>query len=526
VTRAAIYARFSSDNQREESITAQLRACREYCQRNGYAVVAEYTDEARSALTDDRPGFQRAIAAAEAGEYDVLVVYQLDRFARDRYDSVFYKRKLRRAGVRLESVVEHFDASPEGQVMEGIIEVFAEYFSRDLARKVLRGMKETAYQGKHCGGLPPLGYDVVDGKYVVNPWEAETVRIIYEMTAEGKGYGEIIKRLNAEGRRTKRGALFGKNSLHEILRNPKYAGLYVFNRSPRRLPDGRRTHRMHKGDGEVITLPDAIPAIVDRCLWEKVQAIMDARKRQSERARYRARVTYLLSGKVYCGECGAACVGNSYRYRDGKIYAYYECGRKDRTEGCSGRRVSKRLVEQDVLLLLKEQLLRPEDMDALARAIVEWYRRLRTDAVTELRAVEDRIRNLEAAVRNLVAAVEQGHATAALLEQLTRREAELKVLRAKAAEIARDEQNIITVEAARAYLEELAAVFAAYKEEDEESLKPLVQKCVRRVTLHREHMTVEWEIDLGCFGSGGPYVVATQRVYRCRGRGRQHDGDP
>jgi Site-specific recombinases, DNA invertase Pin homologs len=133
--KAAIYARYSSDNQREESITAQVRACTEYCQKKGYAIVKTYADEARSALTDNRPEFQQMVSDARAGLFDVLVIHKLDRFARNRYDSAFYKRELRRAGVRLESVLEHLDDSPESVLLESLLEGLAEYYSKNLGRK-------------------------------------------------------------------------------------------------------------------------------------------------------------------------------------------------------------------------------------------------------------------------------------------------------------------------------------------------------------------------------------------------------
>jgi site-specific DNA recombinase len=174
--RAAAYARYSSDNQREESIDAQLRAIREYCDRNGIRLVKIYTDEARSATTDDRPGFLQMIQDSALGLFDAVIVHKLDRFSRDRYDSAFYKRQLKKNGVRLISVLENLDDSPESIILESVLEGMAEYYSRNLAREVMKGMKETALQCKHTGGKPPLGYDVApDGTYVINEQEAKAV---------------------------------------------------------------------------------------------------------------------------------------------------------------------------------------------------------------------------------------------------------------------------------------------------------------------------------------------------------------
>ncbi|SFG62774.1 Site-specific DNA recombinase [Desulfotomaculum arcticum] len=243
--KAVIYARFSSDNQREESLTAQIRACTDYADKRGYTIIQTYTDEARSALTDNRPGFLRMIDEIKNFKVkaDLVLVHKLDRFARNRYDSAFYRRELRQAGVRLESVTERLDDSPEAVLLESLIEGIAEYYSKNLAREVMKGMRETALQAKHCGGTPPLGYNVgPDKKYIINETEARAVRIIFNMYAAGHGYGNIITTLNETNYKTKAGKPFGKNSLHEILKNKKYAGIYVFNRSTSKNATGRRNN--------------------------------------------------------------------------------------------------------------------------------------------------------------------------------------------------------------------------------------------------------------------------------------------
>lgn len=158
--RAAIYARYSSDNQREESIDAQIRAIKAYAEREGHSIVKIYTDEAKSATTDNRPQFQQMIADSSSGFFDCVIVHKLDRFARDRYDSAIYKRKLKINGVSVLSVLENLDGSPESIMLESVLEGMAEYYSKNLAREVMKGMSETAYQCRHTGGTPPLGYDV------------------------------------------------------------------------------------------------------------------------------------------------------------------------------------------------------------------------------------------------------------------------------------------------------------------------------------------------------------------------------
>ena len=267
--RAAAYARYSSDNQREESIDAQLRAIREYCDRNGIRLVKIYTDEARSATTDDRPGFLQMIQDSALGLFDAVIVHKLDRFSRDRYDSAFYKRQLKKNGVRLISVLEPLDDSPESVILESVLEGMAEYYSRNLAREVMKGMRETALQCKHTGGKPPLGYNVApDGTYVINEQEAKAVRMIFEMYAAGKGYSEIINKLNQEGYKTQTGRPFGKNSIHDILKNEKYRGVYIFNRTERKI-NGKRNHHKSKSEDEIIRIEGGMPRIIDDETWER-----------------------------------------------------------------------------------------------------------------------------------------------------------------------------------------------------------------------------------------------------------------
>ena len=232
IPRVAQYARFSSDNQRSESIDAQIRAMNQFCKQNHWQVVSTYTDEARSATTDNRPQFQQMITDSSKGLFDIVLVHKLDRFSRDRYDSAIYKKKLKRNKVRLCSVLERMDDSPESIMMESVLEGMAEYYSKNLSREVMKGMNETALQCKHTGGCPPLGYRLNSERMLeIEPHEAEAVRIIFQMYADGYGYTAIADRLNSLGYEPKRGGRFGKNSLGSILDNEKYTGVYVFNKS-------------------------------------------------------------------------------------------------------------------------------------------------------------------------------------------------------------------------------------------------------------------------------------------------------
>ncbi len=193
-------------------------------------ILAGY--EAKSATTDRRPNFQRMIEDSGRNLFDIVLVHKLDRFSRNRYDSAIYKSKLKKNHVSIASVLERIDDSPESVMMEAMLEGMAEYYSKNLSREVKKGMNETALQCKHTGGCCPLGFDLDSEKrLVINDHEAEAVRAIFEMYANGYGYSAIIDYLNAHGYHPKRGGMFKKNSLHDILGNEKYIGTFVYNRA-------------------------------------------------------------------------------------------------------------------------------------------------------------------------------------------------------------------------------------------------------------------------------------------------------
>ena len=155
---AVIYARYSSDNQREESIEGQIRECTAYAEKNGITIVKHYIDRAISAKTDNRPQFQQIIKDSDKKLFDIVLVWKLDRFARNRYDSARYKTQLKKNGVKLMSATEIISEGPEGIILELVLEGYAKYYSADLAEKVVRGQTENILKGRCNGGRGTFGY--------------------------------------------------------------------------------------------------------------------------------------------------------------------------------------------------------------------------------------------------------------------------------------------------------------------------------------------------------------------------------
>ena len=217
--KVCIYARVSSDKQDMDlSISAQLRAVRDYAQRNGHQVVRELVDEAESGRTASRPAFREMIALARLKQppFEAILVWKLNRFSRSRADSITYKTLLRNKGVEVLSINEPMDDSPTGRLIEGVIESIDEFYSANLGQDIRRGLRENASRGFYSGSRPPYGYrriEVSDGKKTRHRLELEpeestavqTVRRIFDLAARDVGCKEIAKALNRDGLRTAKG---------------------------------------------------------------------------------------------------------------------------------------------------------------------------------------------------------------------------------------------------------------------------------------------------------------------------------
>lgn len=403
MAKAVIYARYSSDMQREESIEAQIRACKYYAQKQGLDILHIYADSAKSGRTTRyRDGFNQMIADAEAGQFEIVLVHKLNRFSRDGADTINYMNRLKAAGVELISITERLDNTPEGRLMLFIITGVNEFYSANLAGEVMKGLRENAYQCRHTGGVPPLGYDLgPDQRLTVNEREAEAVRMIFDLYAKGNGYGYIIEQLNGQGFRTKRGQPFGKNSLHDILKNEKYAGLYTFGRSSPAGAGGKFNRHLYQED--YIRIEGGCPALVERELFERVQQMMADNKRQN--ARHKAKAVYILSGKLFCGCCGSKMVGENRRAK-GTDYYYYVCNQAKRQHTCGKKVVRKERIEEFVIHRLNEIAFSPAYKESIVQAVLQSYEN--GSVQSEKERIEEEIRQTDQEIQNLVRAIMKG----------------------------------------------------------------------------------------------------------------------
>ena len=399
---AVAYCRFSSDLQREESIEAQVRAIEQYCKCNNITLLTVYADRAISGTSDQRPEFQRMIKDSANKRFDIVLVHKLDRFARNRYDSAFYKNILKKNGVKLVSVLENLQDTPESVILESVIEGMNEYYSLNLSREVKKGLQENALACKVTGGPPALGYKVDPSthKYVIAEYEAEAVRTIFRMYLEGYSYTEIIAELNNKGYRTRRGLPFAKNSLYEILRNERYTGTYIYVKDATKNPTGKYVRHGKYDPDAIIRIPGGMPQIISKEAFDSVQVKM--KERQHKAAKFSAKQEYLLSGKLYCGECGSPYAGNSRRPRPGHpMYVSYKCTRRNqRNQLCKNPEINRDKLEQLVLEKLSTTIFDPKVIPQLVKEYNAYIdnksgsSRERIEALrSELRAVERKISN-------------------------------------------------------------------------------------------------------------------------------------
>lgn len=366
--KTVIYARYSSDNQRSESIDEQVRACQYYAEQYNYNIVDVFKDEATSGYHRvQRDGFDALMQAAENHEFEAVIVYELSRFSRRASDALVNIDKLEMLGIEFVSVRETLSSTPEGRLMLHVITGMNEFYSAHLAIETMRGLKENAYNGKSTGGKPPLGYDLdADKKYIINPLEAQTVRMIFDMYLSGSGYNSICKTLNEQGKTTKTGGAFKKNSLYDLLRNEKYTGTMTYNvtSTPK---NGKKNRHKYNSDDEIIRTENAHEPIITKEEYNQVLKIM--KTRQHKGAQFGAKYDYLLSGKLYCGYCGKAMHGET-RHRKGHTYTYYCC--PDRQAGiCTKKHEKAETLEMNVINSLNNRYFTPKVIDRVAKKMYE-----------------------------------------------------------------------------------------------------------------------------------------------------------
>jgi site-specific DNA recombinase len=508
---AVVYYRYSSDNQREESIFAQRRVVEEYTQKEGITVIREYIDEAESAKNDDRPNFLQMVDDITSGAItpDYILVHKLNRFARNRYDAAMYRRKFKNHGAKLISVTQPIDDSPEGIILEAMLDAMAEYQSLDLGREAFKGLKENALQGIHTGGVPPLGYNVdkQTKKYLLNEQEATIVKLIFGMARTGSSYSVIMEECNRRGYKTKRGKPFGKNSIHDILRNEKYYGTLVFHKRN----NDKNSHQFRPKEDWII-IEDALPVIIPKNEWDEVQKIMDGRKQNRTGPKNRGDRPYILTGKIECGECNGAYVGSRSKGRNGEYYYFYTCSGKKRLKNCSNKDIRKELLENFVLDRL-EEVFAQQSIEKWVDKIETEYKNMMKDEDKELEYVAREIERLTKQINRFLDAFADGKMPADIagpkLETLGR---EKKNLETRLAELGH-EVKLLTHQDILLYVKKLKVILS--DRNDFAECKNIIDSYIHKIIIYpNDEIEVVYKFSFGYSGSPKGNILISETYSR------------
>lgn len=345
---AVAYARYSSAGQRDVSIEQQLQDIRAFAKREGFTIVHEYADHARSGFKNSsaRTAFQTMMSAAESGTFDTVLCWKVDRFGRNREESALFKGRLRRHGVKVLYAMEPIPEGSAGVLLEGMLEATAEWYSRQLSENVTRGMTDNAYRCLY-NGTRIIGYRRgPDGRYALDPDGAAVVRHIFDLYRSGWSAARICSQLNSQGVKTSRGCSWKPESLLRVISNERYTGVYIW------------------GD---IRVPDGMPSIVDRSVWEEAQQMKTKTARHVEQGA----VDFLLTGKAFCGHCGAAMIGDSGTSKDGTRHYYYSCQSRKARKGCQKKSVTKDFLERTVIDYVLDEILSDDRIEQTISVIMK-----------------------------------------------------------------------------------------------------------------------------------------------------------
>lgn len=378
-----IYARYSSNNQREASIEQQVEWCTSLAERYELKLIDTYADKALSGRSDNRPSFQRMMRDAKQGKFDYVLAWKSSRMGRNMLEAMINDAALREQGVTTIYVEEDFEDNAAGRFALRNMMNVNQFYSEALAEDVKRGMVDNA---KKCMVNGKLSYGFrkgVDGRFEIIPEEAKIIQEIFYRVLDGWQQSDIITDLNNRGIRTHTNGEWQRSSFATLLRNEQYIGVYS-----------------HSG----VRIKDGIPAIIDRETFEEVQTILTTKK--NPRGRRRNVEDYMLTGKLFCGLCGEPMVGICGTSKTGARHYYYLCQGKHHQSGCRKKNERKERVEQAVIDAVKQIIMDDETIDWLVAGYQEFMDTMRGQSA--VKAMEKELAETEKGIENLMRAIEMG----------------------------------------------------------------------------------------------------------------------
>ena len=499
----ALYARVSSERQDVDlSISAQLRALREYAHKNGHRVVREYVEEAESGRTADRPQFQRMIAEARraAGPFQAVLVWKYSRFARNREDAIVFKSLLKKHGVRVVSITEPAEDTPTGQLLEAIIESIDEFYSANLAQEVLRGMREAASRGFYLPSRAPYGYTrtkVLDGSkerttLEPDPVTAPVIVRIFRAVEQGAGLKEICRNLNDQGIPSPRGKYWTKTTAWSILTNEAYTGTLVWGKTSK----GGHTPKP-------VRVEAAWQPIVDQSTFSRVQRLLQERAPAKMNPR-RVSSSYLLSGLVKCGTCGRSLSGQEAK--SGK-FAYYVCGTllKRGRGTCDAPYLNARRLEELVVDKIKENVLTEENLRELVLLVDEELDAAAHEQKDRMKVLEGELADIQRRLDRLYDALETGKLIlddlSPRIQHLRHRQEHVQAAKADVEDLlAQRSAECMSVREVRKHVGELRRLL---QQSELAERKAFIKSFVREIVVRGNQAELRYVLPLGSAGPSG-----------------------
>ena len=479
--KCVAYLRYSSENQGKYSIDYQKKTVEKYCAKNDLELMGYYIDRAYTGKNDKRPDFQMLVDDAKAKpEWGTILMYELSRFSRSLADATGYKDELRDMGFKVISVTESCTNDDPGGLQERIIDIMNEQESLRIGRRVSSSLTSKANKAKHCGGIPPLGYDVIEEKLVITESEAKIVKSIFEMYLSGLSYQKMADQLNEKGLLTKAGNPFSKHSFYDILRQKKYIGIYTWNRRQAKQRRGKGNNHAEKPLEEQVKVEGGCPQIIDEETFQKVQERLDENKNGT--ADSKSRRHYMLGGLkiLKCKICGRHMVGHVSRSH-GKEYVSYRCPNV-KAHACHNKAIPANTLEHYVSMILVNNYL-------TNKRVAEVNELLKGSLDSEERKIElDRLKSVNKQITNITNAIAKGITDRldSLLERLDALEQEKKSLEkslneSKLQDRRIDANNLQVMQ---------KKLFKKLKNSDDLEVRKFIKKAVQEILVDEDDVTV------------------------------------
>ncbi len=399
---AVIYARYSSEKQTEQSIEGQIHVCSDYAAKNNILIVGTYIDRATTGTNDNRKEFQRMLKDSVRKAWDYVIVYKLDRFSRNRYEMAIHKKTLKDNGIKVLSAMENISDTPEGIILESLLEGMAEYYSVELSQKVKRGMKELRMKGNYMGGTLLFGYKKDGKKVVIDESKSEIIKFIFNEYAKDTSIRDIIAMLDKRGITNNLGKSFNENTIYRMLSNPKYTGIFYC---------------------DEVAYDNTFPAIIDKELFDLVQKRIKSNKYGCKSLREK----YLLRGKLYCGYCGSTITAETGTSRPGIVVSYYKCYGKKKKNGCQKDLIRKDTLENLVIDSIIKTI-NVSTINKIADMLLEIYSD-RSNTNKTITFLKKEKRETEKAIDNFLLAIGKGIITESTQKMLVDLETKLNNLK-------------------------------------------------------------------------------------------------